>query len=102
MAVVQSGAFAVHAVDCVAAAAADAHDLHPGVLGWGLFELEDHARVAPAWREGSGLVRASGPAEAAQGRRALTRDRWSPRFFRPYDGQQYTRILHKGHVDLSR
>ena len=31
-----------HAVDGVAAAAADAHDLHAGVLGCALFELEDH------------------------------------------------------------
>ena len=31
-----------HAVDGVAAATADAHDLHAGVLGRALFELEDH------------------------------------------------------------
>ena len=31
-----------HAVDGVAAAAADADDLHPGVLDAALFELEDH------------------------------------------------------------
>ena len=31
-----------HAVDGVSAAAADAHDLHAGVLGRALFELEDH------------------------------------------------------------
>ena len=31
-----------HAVDGVSAATADAHDLHAGVLGRALFELEDH------------------------------------------------------------
>ena len=31
-----------HSVDSVAAAAADAHDLHAGVLGCALLELEDH------------------------------------------------------------
>ena len=37
-----------HAVDGVAAAAADADDLHPGVLDAALFQLKYHGRVPSA------------------------------------------------------
>jgi len=37
--------FVDHAVQRVAAAAAHADDFHPGVLRYGLFELEDHGSL---------------------------------------------------------
>src|SRR2546426_12773854 len=39
-----------HAVERVAATAADADDLHPRVLRDGLFELEDHGSLASPFR----------------------------------------------------
>ena len=41
-----------HAVDGIAATAADADDLHAGVLSRALFELEDHVRTIPDCKGG--------------------------------------------------
>jgi hypothetical protein len=81
------------------AAATDTNNLHPGVLGRGLFELEDHARVAPmlgGWAQAGKSSRRDCPSRA----RLPPRDRPSGHLNRPYDGRQYTSFLHKGHVDF--
>jgi hypothetical protein len=66
-----------HAVHGVAAAAADAHDLHAGVLRGALLEFEDHADATPVSCKGEGAApaacravtpRARGVREASRGR----------------------------------